>query len=104
MAGSEGPHCAEDGMTKRKLRLEELAVESVEMTSSGASRGTVHGAQQTFIGCPFTFDCMHPTGSCTQTQTQGGEFTCAAGCMVPRTDAVACCTQGECTIYICGAN
>jgi hypothetical protein len=97
-------------MTKRKLRLEELAVESVEMTPAEASRGTVHGAQQTFgcpptfIGCQFTADCMYPTAntSCPATATQGQEFTCAHGCMVPRTDAVACCTRGECTIYICG--
>lgn len=91
-------------MTKRKLRLEELTVESVEMTPAEASRGTVHGAQQTFVGCQFTFDCMYPTAtpSCPATATHGQQFSCAQGCMVPRTDALACCTQGGCTIYICG--
>lgn len=90
-------------MMKRKLRLEELAVESVEMTPAEASRGTVHGAQQTFYGCAPTYECMYPTAnpSCPPTATQGQEYTCAHGCMVPRTDAMACCTQGECTIYIC---
>lgn len=93
-------------MTKRKLRLDELRVESLATTSEIPYRGTVHGAQQTFIGCPFTFDCMYPTASpsCPATATQGQEYTCAQGCMVPRTDALACCTQGECTIYICSAN
>jgi hypothetical protein len=89
-------------MAKRKLRLEELAVESAEMLPAEASRGTVHGAQQTFYGCPPTLECMYPTAnpSCPATATQG-QYSCAYSCMVPRTDFLACCTQGECTIYIC---
>jgi hypothetical protein len=90
-------------MKKRKLRLEDLRVESLVTTPGAALRGTVHGAQS-FYGCPFTYDCMYPTASCQNTETQNGEYTCAHGCMVPRTDAVACCTQGECTVHICGAN
>lgn len=91
-------------MMKRKLRLQELAVESVEMTSTESSRGTVHGAQQTFYGCqPTRDDCMYPTAnpSCPATATQGQEYSCAYSCMLPATDAFACCTKGECTIYIC---
>jgi hypothetical protein len=93
-------------MKKRKLQLEELRVESTNMSVGGTPEGTVHGAQQSIITCPWTFDCAYPTAnpSCPPTATQGMEYTCAQGCMVPRTDALACCTQGECTIYICSAN
>lgn len=93
-------------MRKHKLRLQELRVESLDTMPGSALRGTVQGAQQTINTCPWTFDCMYPTASpsCPPTATQNQEFTCAQGCMVPRTEQRACCTQGECTVYICEAN
>jgi hypothetical protein len=93
-------------MKKRRLKLNDLRVESVSMSSEVVSRGTVHAhGPETILTCPWTFDCMWPTAtpSCPPTATQGPEYTCAQGCMVPRTEARACCTQGECTIYICEA-
>lgn len=72
-------------MNKRKLQLDDLAVESFGTTGAGAERGTVHGAQQqctcqTVCSCPgcptCDYSCDDPT--CVDQTCLG--YTCEGTC------------------------
>lgn len=88
----------------KKLRLEDLAVDTFATTSGAAfGRGTVraHATEYTCAvseihtcACPTRQGCVYPSTSCGDTVTYG-EATCF--CEYPNTDVRVCCSDAGCT-------
>lgn len=93
-------------MRKKKLVLDELAVESFTPAAEPAERGTVHAHDSGPItdecyscgvytgcggGCVSAYPCNGTLNSCPGYNTCAGDYTCS----------VASCGHGGCSRYVC---